>query len=311
MPISSRLRLFCAKVESALGTAETLNAATGVANIIEMGRTNNSKFVQVPAQNSFGQRKGMATSRMGSMNFSLFAHGLGSSGLPYWANWLTGCGGVFAAQVLAPVADNAVGLTCGIYRGLSTAAILQSIKGAMGSAVWNLMAGEPCRIDFSMTGVQVPDATVTLPTVTHPTTTPPNCTANVITIGGTEYIIDSLIFDMGNTVSMRQAAGASGGSAGYLSAWIPNRMPKVRISPEALPLSTKDWEDVFYSNTTVALSAAIGSASNNTITIAAPALQLSAPPGDGDREGIYTRSLEFQCNQNSDTEDSEYSIVFS
>jgi hypothetical protein len=46
------------------------------------------------------------------------------------------------------------------------------------------------------------------------------------------------------------------------------------------------------------------------MTLAAPALQLTKPPSDGDRNGIYTDVLEFSCNQSGDTEDNEYTLTF-
>lgn len=310
MPVSSRLRLFGAKVEATLGTAESLTNAASVTNVVDMDHTDSTEIVEIPAQNSFGMKTAHPGARSGSMSFQFYMVGNGATGLPYWANWLTGCGGAFTSQVFAPVRDNAVGLTAGIYRGISTTAVYQPLYGAMGNAVMTFQAGRISPIRFNLTGCVGPETTVTLPTVTQVTIAPPRCTGAAVTIGGTEVIADMVEFDMGNTVIMRQAVGASGGTSGYASAWIPNRKPIIRISPEASGLSAKDWSDVFYSRTTAALVVTLGSDANNTITLAAPAIQLTRPPGNGDRNGLWTRSLEFTCNQNADTEDSDYTITF-
>lgn len=311
MPISTRMRALGAKVEAALGTAESLTNAAMVMNVTDMDHTDNTDFTPVQRQSGFGQALGFAGARMGSMNFSMFMVGKGTTGLPYWANLLTGCGGAFAAQVFSPLRDNPTGLTAAIYRGSSTTAIYQSLYGAMGNAVLTFNAGKVSPVKFSLTGCASPESAVTLPTVTQDTVIPPRCTGAAITIGGYEILCDTVEFDMGNTVIMRQAVGASGLSAGYISAWITNRAPRVRITPEADLLSNKDWSNLFNSSTTGALVCTLGTATNNILTLAAPALQLVKPPGNGDRNGLWTRSLEFSCNQSGDTEDDDYTITFS
>lgn len=310
MPILTRQRLMTAKVEGTLGTPETLDNSTGVMNVLEMSRTNSTSYTQTPAQNGVGQRKGRAGARMGTMQFSLHMVGLGSAGLPYWANLLGACGGAFTSQVFAPVVNNGTGATVGIYRGNGATAKLHKIAGAMGNAVMTFRAGEEALINFTFTGKLYTPATTTLPTVTHPTALPPLFANATFTIGGTAYVIDELEFDLGNVVVMRQDPTDTSGS-GYVSAWISDRAPRVRIKPESLPLASKDWDADFLASTTAALSVILGSSANNIITIAAPALQLVSPPGEGDRDGILTDVLEFNCNQNSDTEDSEYTITFS
>jgi hypothetical protein len=311
MPILTRQRLMCAKVESTLGTPEDMTvAATGAMNILDMSRSPSTPFTETPAQNGLGKRKGIAGARMGTMQFSLHMVGLGSSGLPYWANLLGACGGAYTSQTFAPVVDNGTGATLGLFRGASTTARLFKMAGAMGNAVMRFVAGEVCPIQFTFTGKIYTATTATLPTVTHPTALPPRFVSGTLTVGGTTFVVDELEFDMGNVVVMRQD-GTDTSNSGYISAWIADRAPRVRISPEALGLATKDWDADFFASNTAALSVVLGGTANNIITLAAPAMQLVTPPSDGDRNGIYTDVLEFNCNQNSDTEDSEYTIAFS
>jgi hypothetical protein len=168
--------------------------------------------------------------------------GNGATGLPYVADLLKGCGGAFSAQVFGPVVDNGVGLTTMLFKGSGDSSRAYKMAGAMGNCVMTFKAGEivPCR--FTFTGKVYAAATQTLPTVTHPTITPPRFAGGTFTIGGTAYQIDQLEFDMGNQVIMREDPTDTSGS-GFISAWITNRQPVVRISPEALPLATKDWDD--------------------------------------------------------------------
>lgn len=309
MPILTRQRLLCAKVESVLGTPEVLGASEGAMNVIEMDRAPATPFTSIPAQNGLGQRKGRRGAASQTINFSLHAVGNGTTGLPYWADLLKACGGAFTSQTFSPVTNNGTGMTVGMLRGSGTTNLYR-IAGAMGNAVWNFKAGEVCPIQFSFTGKTYSAGTLTMPTVTHPTVDPPIFAGGTLTIGGTQYPIDTLSFDFGNTVVMREDANDSSGS-GYVSAWVANRMPKMTLAPEAQYVATKDFDDLFYSGTTQAIVAKIGTSANNTITVTAPAAQLLAPPGDGDRNGILTSELQFQLNQNGDTEDSEYTIVFS
>lgn len=307
----TRQRLMTAKTESVLGTPETLNAATGAMNVIDMTRNPGTGFTQIPAQNGLGQRPGVAAARMTSFDFVHHAVGNGSSGLPYWAtHLLPSCGGAFTSQTFAPVANNGTGATLGIYRGSSTTARYYQIAGAMGNMVWTFRAGEICPVRFNYTGKAYAAATQTLPTVTHPTVTAPRFAGGVFSYDGTTYQIDQCEFDSGNTVIMREDPTDSS-STGFISAWITDRLPRVRFAPEALGLASKNWDTDFFTPTTGAMTLTLGSAANNTITLICPALQLVTPPGDGDRNGIYTDVLEFVCTQNGDTEDSEYTIAFS
>jgi len=309
MPIPTRLRLFAAAAEGTLGLSATLDAAAGAMNIEEMSRNPAVPFTMLTAQNGYGRRGGVGGARSGTKTIMHYLVGKGTTGLPYWASTLLpACGGVFAAQVFTPVANCGTGITCGLFKGAGATARLYKLAGCMGNAVFTFKAGEIVPVRFTFTGKQYAAVTQTLPTVTHPTATPPRFAGGTFTIGGTTYQIDQLEFDMGNTVVLRPDPTDA---TGYISAWIPDRLAKVRISPEALPLATKDWDDFYYSGTTAALALTVGGSANNTIALAAPALQLISPPGEGDRDGIETSVLEFQCNQNSDTEDSEYVLTFS
>lgn len=308
MPILTKQRLYCAKVEGTLGTTESITASEGAMNVEEMAKQNNTTFTSINAQNGLGKRPGVIGAKPGTHDIMVYACGLGSSGLPYWAELLKGCGGAFTSQTFAPVANNGVGLTCALFRGSTTTARCHKIAGAMANAVFTFRAGEVVPVRFSLMGKHITVATQTVPTVTHPTVIPPRFVSATFTIGGDTFQIDELEFDMGNQVIMREDPTDA---TGFRSAWIADRAPRVRISPEATPLATKDWEAIFNAGTTAALSVVLGATTNNIITLAAPAIQLIAPPNDGERNGILTDVLEFSCNQNADTEDSEYTIVFS
>ena len=310
MPILTRQRLFGFKAEATLGTAESLTNAECTSNIIEPDIAPTIGFTDIPAQSGLGQRAGVHQARGGSATFQLHACGKGSSGVPAWSDLLKACGCSLNTATFSPSANNGTGATMGKWEGSGATARFKSIVGAMGNAVWRFNAGQIVPIQFDFSGLWVAPSTATPPTVTHQTTTPPRFASATFTVGGTAYQISDLEFDMGNSTILREDPQTI---QGYKSAWITDRRPVIRFAPEALNLGTggKDWFADFLSGTTAQIVITLGTASNNTITITAPACQLVSPPTTGDRNGILTDVLEWRLNQNSDTEDSEYTIVFS
>jgi hypothetical protein len=56
---------------------------------------------------------------------------------------------------------------------------------------------------------------------------------------------------------------------GYLYALVTRRMSTLTLQPLAVPIATKDWFAELVASTEAALSIVLGTAANNTITIAA------------------------------------------
>jgi hypothetical protein len=311
MPIATRQNLAGFKNEATLGTAESITGAECTSNVLNMQlKPSEHGFTNIPAQNGYGQRAGVVAARAGSATFDIHAVGKGSSGLPAWADLLKACGCSLSSQTFSPDRTSSTGMTIAKWEGLTTTARYKSIFGAMGNAVFNFRPGDICPINFNFRGLWATPSTVSVPTVTHQTTTPPRFAGATLTIGGDSYVCNGLTFDMGNQIILRETEQTV---QGYKSAWVVDRTPTIRISPEALPFGTggKNWFTDYYAGQTAQIIAVLGTVSNNIITLTAPACQLITPPDDEDRNGILADSLEFRCNQNSDTEDSEYTIVFS
>jgi len=127
-------------------------------------------------------------------------------------------------------------------------------------------------------------------------------TFNAITICN-----ESVTFDAGNTVVLRECAT---GESGYHAAIITNRKPMITANPEAKLVATRptytNWIERLEANFTSTIASATG---DGTFAIGAPKAQIINPQ-EGERNGLVTDELEFQCNRNGNTEDEELSITF-
>jgi len=307
-PIISRKRLMLAVQESALGTAVTLLAAHGVTNCFDAKIEIDSALIEREAQMSAGRLYGVAGATKGKATWWNEIYGKGSSGVPYWVtSSLLQCGCANSSGVISPSLDIGTGATVGTYQGSGSGARLKQLCGAMGNAVMDFEIGKPGKITWAFDGLYIPATSGSPVTPTYDTVTPPTCVSMTITVGSTAYVLGKVKFDLGNKVMMRPSLG---GAYGYQSAWITDRKPMLTIDPEAVALSATDWYGIYQAGTPLAVSMQLGSAVNNTMTLAIAKAQLMKPPTDGDRDGNLIDNLEFLCCQNASTADSEWTLTF-
>lgn len=236
--------------------------------------------------------------------------GSGSAGvLPHWGRLLKMCGLADTSGTVAPVTGATQTGTLGLYN----AGRLKRCSGAMGTFTITYIRAKKPRIKWTLAGVPQPAGDVSLLTPTMTTIVAPRVGGATITVGGVRYRIDQLVFDLGNKVILREGmdeTDEAGNPTGYRCAYIVERRPTVKFAPEALPFSTRDWTAAYRARTTFALSLPVGTATGNTITLAAPKMVLAADPEDGDRGGLLTDQLEFVCTRNTDAGDDEFSLTF-
>jgi hypothetical protein len=310
-PLLRKKKNFAFKLETTTGTAEALTAAEGAANTFNQeinfvipagprdGQGNLSPIAQIPG------------ARSANVIVEAEMVGSGASGSdPAWIALLKASGMALNTGVLTPKTNATDTLTCGLYQN----GRFKSAAGCMFNPVITLTNGQKGKVVFTGLGVPQQPSDVSIITPTYKTTKPPRVGATTFTIGGTAYRVDSIEIDLGNVVILREdISGVDSGSdaTGYRAAYITDRAPRIRISPEAMVFTTKDWYDFHRSGTTAALSCVIGVDANNTFTIAAPAMQLLNPPQDGDRNGMLVDTLEFQLNRSADLGDDELTITLS
>jgi len=309
-PLLTRKRNLAFALETTTNTPATLNAAAGVTNVFDPAVEYTTEVVERQAQGNLSPIAQGRGARAAKCTFETELVGSGTAATaPGWATLLTACGLVSGSgAVYSPSTGTIQTVTLGLYQH----GRLKTITGAMGTFVLTLKRGQKGRIKWTFSGIEQPPTETTQILPTYVSTVAPRC-GGTFTIGGVTYRAPDLEFDAGNVVVMREdLAGVDTASAptGYRSALITNRASKSKVAPEALSLSTQNWESFYQLGTTAAASIVVGSASGNQITIAIPVMELAANPKDSDRNGVLADNLEFLNLRNSSAGDDEYSITF-
>jgi hypothetical protein len=310
-PLITRKRCLAAKLETTTGTAITLAAAEATIPVYNPAMAFNIPRITREAWGASAspvlQQPG---ARSGTVNFESDLMGKGASGVPTWSDWLKACAMQLSTATFSPKTSPTETLTIGLYQDGRQ----KVLAGCMGTWTLTARAGETARIRWQFTGVPQSPAGVSILAPTYSTVVPPRVGAATFTIGTEVFVVPEITIEKGNQVMLRRdIAAVDGASAatGHRAAYIPSWETIVRVSPEALALSSQDWYDIHRSGTTVALALTIGAAANNTIAFACPKLQLINPPQDEDQEGIMADALEFVAIRNADAGDDDLTIVFS
>ena len=308
-PLLTRMRRFAAKVETTTGTPITLSntdATTPVFSDPAQPIINyEAEMIDRPNNGSLSPMKKRVGARQGKATFETEIYGAGASGVPSWTKFLLACGMANNAGVFTPVTGAITTLTMSSFLGAG--AITKTIAGAMGTAVWTLNRGSPARAAWTFSGKYIAPSTTTIATPTYDAVDAPLVAEATLLIGGVKYIMPQVVFDFGNTVIMRQDINDH---TGFRAAYITARAPTVKISPEAVGLTSQDWYAAFVAGTTFSLAVTLGTDANNIIQLAIPNMQLNTAPNEGDRDGEATNELEFLCTEATAGGNDEYSITF-
>lgn len=305
-PLLRRRRVFAAKVETTTGTAIALGASDGTFNAFDPEITADIPFNRREGQGaSLDPLTGIAGARGAKVKVMVEANG--ATAVPAWGTLLLAAGGSLSSRTYTfpTSAINTTTLTMGFYED-------GWLRQAAGCKLnWNLKGenGKPAMCTFEGTGLWQPPTAVALIAPTYETTLPPRVASMTLTIGAVAYKVADFELDLGNEIVYREDVTDV---TGYHSAAITNRNITFKVSPERVALGTKDWYADYLAGTEAALSLILGTASNNIITIAAPKLQLAAPPEAGERNGILVDNLTFQLNRSAAAgDDAITSVVFS
>lgn len=304
-PLLWRRRILAAVAETTTGTAQALTATDGAMNVLNHELEEDSPFNDRPGQGSLSHQQPVNGEEGGHANFAVELANDGAANTPFWATTLLpGCGMVSASGVWTPQTAAQTTLTIGLYND----GRLKQIAGAQGS--WNakLVDGKIGMMEFKFLGKWVAPTSVAMIAPTYPTNLPPKCTGLTVTIGGTNYRLSEVEIDYQNTVMLRRDMNDA---TGYHAAFIVERKVVIKMDPEALPLSTKDWYDFRSTQSTAAFSGAIGSGTHNQITFSAPVCSLANPVKDKDANGTLRDELVFYASRNSSAGDDELTITFS
>jgi len=304
MPQVTKKRTLAAKIETTIGTAETLTGAEGVFNAFNLVVQATIPVDVREAQGSFGHIAGVPGARMGTLTFRTDV-GYDNTTVPNWATvLLPACGWVNSAGTFTPRSEapgsNVKTVTIGIYQD----GVYKKLAGAVGTFNMVFPSGRLAYIDWTFTGVWQAVTDAALITPTYPTTeTPLRGAAMTTTFNSVALCFENLSIDAGNNVVMRECTTDA---SGYISGIITDRNPVVKGNPESVLVATQDRFGMWLAGTEAALSIAVGSA----ITFTAPKAQVTNIQ-EGDRNKMVIDEIEWAANKNGVTADQELSIVFS
>ena len=310
MPLLKRLQVMSAKVETTIGTAETLTATEGVFNAYELSIQASIDVEERESQGSFNYLSGVPGARQGKMTFKTDL-GWNGTTMPTWASVLLPCCGfVESTQVYTPRSEglgaNVKSATIGIHQN----GIFKKLAGAVGTFKIVCPAGKVAMIEWEFTGVwqAVTDTTIIAPT--YPTDTPIRFASATVTYDSVVQVVENVTIDAGNEVIMREDPATAGG---FISGLIVSRKPMITTNPEATLVATDDpfgdWLAASEAVFSCGLDGPTGLVTNGTIVISAPKAQIINVQ-EGDRNKLLINEIEMSCNKNGATANQELAITF-
>ena len=307
MPLLRRKAVFAAKVETTIGTAESLTGAEGVYNARDFELQPSIAMTRREGQGGFNYLTSIPEGMMGTCKI---VHDITYNGtdIPSWASvLLPACGWVDSAGTFSPKTEapgsNVKTLTIGHYKDGKR----QLLSGAMGTFKIVCPTGKLAYIEFTFTGKYSSNETDTaLITPTYPTVAPLRFAAGALTWNSVALCTSNVEVDAGNSVIMRECVNASDRS-GYVSALVTDRAPVITADPESVLVATQDRDSFWLTPTAQAMVIQIGS-SGSSVTINAPKAQLENKQ-QGNRNNMLTDDLTWLATTGSAV-DTELTIVF-
>jgi hypothetical protein len=307
MPLLRRRAVFAAKVETTIGTAESLTGAEGAFNARDFTIQPNVPITRREGQGGFNYLPGIAEGMQGTCTVTMDMAYDGTT-VPTWASvLLPACGWVATAGVFSPLSEgpgtNVKTLTIGHYKDGKRSLL----SGAMGTFKIMAPTGKMASIEFTFTGKYSTNETDTaLIAPTYPTTLPLRVAAGALTWNSVALCTSNVEVDAGNSVIMRECMNATDRS-GFVSAIVTNRAPVITADPESELVATQDRDALWLTSSPQAFSMQIGVA-GTSITVAAPKAQLENKQ-QGNRNDMMTDDLTWLATKGS-AADTELTITF-
>jgi len=310
MPLLKRIQTMAAKIETTIGTAETLTAAEGAFNAYDLEIQAEIDVEQREAQGSFNYLSGVPGPYAGSMTFKTDM-GWDGAAVPSWASVLfPACGFTESAQVYTPVSEgpgsNVKTATIGIFKD----GVYKKLAGAVGNFKINAPSGRIIFVEWEFKGVwqSVTDSAIIAPT--YPTAQPLRFASSTVQYNSVDQCVENVTFDAGNEIILRECPDTA---SGYKSGLIVSRYPMININPEAQLVATEDRYGDWTAGNEYAFSCAFdgptGAVSNGNVTLSAPKAQIFNVQ-EGDRNKLMIDEVELMCNKNGANADEEVSITF-
>jgi hypothetical protein len=308
MTLLKQKAVLAAKIETTIGTAETLAAADGAMNCYDVNFTHEIAKTPREGQGGLYNLASATEAHRGKVTFTTDMPWDGTLNEPFWADTLfPACGYVKNVNTYTPRSEapgpNVKTLTMALY----VDGMRRTLRGACGTFQLVAEAGKRVQINWDFTGVWVAPTDVALITPTYPTDVLVRYGDGVTTWSGTSLFAKQITFDAGNTIYLREGSGASNPS-GYIAACITGRKPVVTIDPESKLVATQDRYGQFLASTTGALVFEVKGTGTSKIVFTAPSASMeNIQPAD--REKLVVDTIDFLCGYNG-TADQDMQIVF-
>ena len=302
-----RKRVLAAKIEATPGTAETLAGADAAFNAYNIMAQQEIEFESREAQGGFGMHTSLSGGRKGRITFSVDASWDGTATEPSWADtFLPACGWVKSGQVFTPRTEvpgaNVKTLTIAVYQD----GMRKILSGAAGTFTMVNPTGRTAVFNFDFMGIWVPPTDIALLAPTYPTALGLRYASSTTTWDSVALCLENITLDSGNTVIVKECASSA---SGYDHAIITNRVVTVTGNPEAELVATQNRFNQLILNSEAALTWNLDGPTNSVLTVAAPRAQIIALT-EGDRNGLVTDEITWQCNRNGSNIDQEVSMTF-
>lgn len=308
-PLLKRKRQLAAKIETTPGTAISLAAADAAFNIYDLMVQQEIEKVAREADGSFGGISAISGAYKGKITFKTDWVWDGTSTEPLWAEtFFPACGLVKSTNTYAPKAEaisstsSVKTLTMGFYND----GIYKQLKGCVGTFKIVCTTGKHVIIEWEFSGVWDTPTDVAMLSITYPTDAPCKYASGVTTWDSVDMLCESLTFDVGNEIYMRESAA---NASGLITGLITDRFPKITANPESRLVATQDRYLQFLNSTEAVLTFEIKGPSTSKIVISAPKAQIQNIQ-EADRGKMVVDQIDFQLNRNASNLDQEFSIVF-
>ena len=300
-----------AKVESTAGTSVygSMDETDTLFHVFDVSVSTDIPFTRRTLQGSLSNIASVHGARGRSVSFSLHCYGLGSAGLPIWAEtFLPSCGlkEVTASFEYIPssLQSDHESLSLVVYQDGKAV----KLRGCRGNINFQLSHGQPIIAQFTYTGVYDGEVDVATPSSqTWPLIVPPRVASGTFTLGSYTPIISSMNINTNNVVELRPTIA---NDDAYISALIVDRSLSGTCDPEDTLVATNDFYAQLRGHTEQALSIAIGSVQYNKILITAPKFQYNTIV-ENQRNGMNALSSTFSLNADlANGSDNEIAISF-
>ena len=295
------------KIESTIGTAETLAAADCTINAYNVVINPETEVEQREGQGGFGKLASIPGARRGRATFSVDLAYDGST-VPAWAStYLPACGLVLSTATYKPRTEvpgsNVKTATIAAF----VDGVRRQIYGAVGNARFVLPTGRMGRIEFDFQGVYSDEADVAIPSsINYVNTLPLRVSGGATSWASSNICLESATIDLGNVITARECSTSAAGIDSFV---ITDRNIRVTGNPESKLIATQNRYGQFRDATEGILSFTIAGPTTSTVVFSMPKAQIVAKPM-GDRNGIMIDQIEWQANKNVDTADEELSFTF-